>query len=94
VSLAIDAPGPLRRDARQRPNGTSALLVVGLPQIAGSVRHRCDGRKMVLPLSVMTVRKLSIALDDTIADEVARAAERAGVSVSAWLNHPPERTRD
>ncbi len=35
----------------------------------------------------MTVRKLSIALDDTIADEVARGAERAGVSVSAWLNH-------
>ena len=35
----------------------------------------------------MPVRKLSIALEDAIADEVTRAAERAGVSVSAWLNH-------
>jgi hypothetical protein len=34
----------------------------------------------------MTVRKLSVALDDTVADEVARAAERAGVSLSSWLN--------
>jgi hypothetical protein len=35
----------------------------------------------------MTVRKLSVALDDTIATEVARAADRAGISVSAWFNH-------
>lgn len=35
----------------------------------------------------MPVRKLSIALEDTIAEDVARAADRAGVSVSAWLNH-------
>ena len=34
----------------------------------------------------MTVRKLSVALDDSVAQEVARAADRAGVSVSAWLN--------
>ena len=59
----------------------------GCPKPPGSVRDPCDGRKTVLPLRFMTVRKLSIALDDTIADEVARAAERAGVSVSAWLNH-------
>ncbi len=38
----------------------------------------------------MPVRKLSVALDDTIAEGVARAAERAGVSVSAWLNHAAE----
>lgn len=38
----------------------------------------------------MTVRKLSVALDDTVAEQVALAAERAGVSVSAWLNHAAE----
>ena len=38
----------------------------------------------------MPVRKLSIALDDTIAEGVVRAAARAGVSVSAWLNHAAE----
>ena len=35
----------------------------------------------------MAVKKLSVALDDTVAAQVALAAERAGVSVSAWLNH-------
>ena len=35
----------------------------------------------------MTVRKLSVALEDHVADGVVRAAERAGVSVSSWLNH-------
>ncbi len=35
----------------------------------------------------MAVKKLSVALDDTVAAQVAQAAERAGVSVSAWLNH-------
>ncbi len=35
----------------------------------------------------MAVKKLSVALDATVAAQVALAAERAGVSVSAWLNH-------
>jgi hypothetical protein len=30
------------------------------------------------------------ALDDVVAREVALAADRAGVSVSAWLNHAAE----
>ena len=38
----------------------------------------------------MAVKKLSVALDDTVAAQVAQAAERAGVSVSAWLNHAAE----
>ncbi len=38
----------------------------------------------------MPVRKLSVALDDSVAADVARAADRAGVSVSAWLNHTAE----
>lgn len=38
----------------------------------------------------MAVKKLSVALDDTVAREVALAAERAGISVSAWLNHAAE----
>ena len=38
----------------------------------------------------MPVRKLSVALDDSVAADVARAADRAGVSVSAWLNHAAE----
>lgn len=44
----------------------------------------------MLPSNAMTVRKLSIALDDTVAEAAARAAERAGVSVSAWLNRAAE----
>jgi len=38
----------------------------------------------------MAVRKLSIALDDHVAEAAARAAERAGISFSAWLNHAAE----
>jgi hypothetical protein len=38
----------------------------------------------------VAVKKLSVALDDTVAKEVALAADRAGVSVSAWLNHAAE----
>lgn len=38
----------------------------------------------------MPVKKLSVALDDAVATEVAVAAERAGVSVSAWLNRAAE----
>lgn len=39
---------------------------------------------------VVAVRKLSVALDEEVAAQVVRAAERAGMSVSAWLNHAAE----
>ena len=38
----------------------------------------------------MTVRKLSVALDDRVAAAAADAAERSGLSLSAWLNHAAE----
>ena len=38
----------------------------------------------------MTVRKLSIALDNGTATAVQAAAERRGVSVSSWLNEAAE----
>ena len=38
----------------------------------------------------MAVRKLSIALDVAVAVAAADAAERAGMSLSAWLNHAAE----
>ncbi len=39
----------------------------------------------------MAVKKLSVALDDTVAQEVALSGRApAGVSVSAWLNHAAE----
>ncbi|MBK9179790.1 MAG: hypothetical protein IPM45_09515 [Acidimicrobiales bacterium] len=38
----------------------------------------------------MAVKKLSVALDAEVAAQVVRAAERARVSVSAWLNHAAE----
>lgn len=34
----------------------------------------------------MVVKKLSVALDEGVADAVAQAARRRGVSLSAWLN--------
>jgi hypothetical protein len=34
----------------------------------------------------MTVRKLSVALDESIAVSASRAAQTAGVSLSAWLS--------
>lgn len=40
---------------------------------------------------VMAVRKLSVALDESVAAEAATAAERRGVSLSAWLNAAAER---
>jgi hypothetical protein len=40
----------------------------------------------------MGVRKLSVALDADVASAVARAAERDGLSVSAWLNRAAERS--
>ena len=39
----------------------------------------------------MAVRKLSVALDDKVAAAAAEAAERHGLSLSAWLNHAAER---
>lgn len=36
------------------------------------------------------VKKLSIALDDGVAEAASRAAERAGLSLSAWLNQAAE----
>jgi len=41
-------------------------------------------------MSTMTVRKLSVALDDSIATAAAEAAARAGMSLSAWLNRAAE----
>jgi len=39
----------------------------------------------------MTVRKLSVALDPSVADAAADAAEREGISLSAWLSRAAER---
>jgi hypothetical protein len=39
----------------------------------------------------MAVRKLSVALDQTVADAAADAAEREGLSLSAWLSRAAER---
>lgn len=41
-------------------------------------------------MSVMAVRKLSVALADGVAQAAARAAELAGLSLSAWLNRAAE----
>jgi hypothetical protein len=35
----------------------------------------------------MAVRKLSVALDEEVVQGGKRAARRAGVSLSSWLNH-------
>jgi hypothetical protein len=37
------------------------------------------------------VRKLSVALEETVAARAAEAAQRRGVSLSAWLNAAAER---
>jgi hypothetical protein len=39
----------------------------------------------------VTVRKLSVALDPSVADAAADAAEREGLSLSAWLSRAAER---
>ena len=39
----------------------------------------------------MAVKKLSVALDVTVAKQAALAAERKGLSLSAWLNAAAER---
>ena len=38
----------------------------------------------------MSVRKLSIALDEQVADAAVASAERHGLSLSAWLNRAAE----
>ena len=37
------------------------------------------------------MKKLSVALDETVAREAALAAEKKGLSLSAWLNAAAER---
>ena len=39
----------------------------------------------------MGVKKLSIALDESVAENAANAAEHHGLSLSAWLNRAAER---
>lgn len=39
----------------------------------------------------VAVKKLSVALEQSVADEAAGAAKRHGVSLSAWLNAAAER---
>jgi hypothetical protein len=39
----------------------------------------------------MGVRKLSVALDDGVAQVAVASAERQGLSLSAWLNRAAER---
>lgn len=39
----------------------------------------------------MAVKKLSVALDEDIADRAYSSAERLGLSLSAWLNRAAER---
>ncbi|WP_419922016.1 hypothetical protein [Candidatus Poriferisodalis sp.] len=39
----------------------------------------------------MAVRKLSVALDESVAERAASAAATHGVSLSAWLNAAAER---
>ncbi len=41
--------------------------------------------------SLMSVKKLSIALDESVAEAAANAAEHNGVSLSAWINAAAER---
>lgn len=42
-------------------------------------------------MTSMAVKKLSIALEQSVADEAASAADSHGVSLSAWLNAAAER---
>jgi hypothetical protein len=39
----------------------------------------------------MPVRKLSVALEESVADAAKQAAKRRGMSLSAWLNDAAER---
>lgn len=42
----------------------------------------------------MVVKKLSISLDEEVADKAAQAAEREGVSLSAWLSKAAEQAAE
>ena len=42
-------------------------------------------------MPVMTVKKLSVALEQSVAERAARAAELEGLSLSAWINAAAER---
>ncbi len=65
------------------PRAPVAGFSAGFPIVA-PVRTRCY-------LHRMTVRKLSIALDESVAAKAADAAEHRGISLSAWLNAAAER---
>ncbi len=39
----------------------------------------------------MAVRKMSVALDESVAEKAVKAAQRRGLSLSAWLNASAER---
>jgi hypothetical protein len=41
-------------------------------------------------MKVVTVKKLSVALDERVAEQVASEAGAEGISVSAWLNRAAE----
>lgn len=42
-------------------------------------------------MPAMAVRKLSVALDELVAEAAAASAERHGLSLSAWLNRAAEK---
>jgi len=42
-------------------------------------------------MMIMAVQKLSVSLDESVAERAATAAERHGLSLSAWLNAAAER---
>jgi len=52
---------------------------------------RSDGYEHGATVPGMVVRKLSVALDESVADAAGRAADRTGLSLSAWLNQAAER---
>ena len=45
---------------------------------------------MVLPFSAVGVRKLSVALEEQVAEAAVASAARHGLSLSAWLNRAAE----
>ncbi len=51
-------------------------------------RWRAVGKRCYHP--AMGVRKLSVALNEHVADAAAASAERLGLSLSAWLNRAAE----
>lgn len=60
----------------------------GLNCGAGSKGARQDSGATV---DVMSVRKISIALDENTAQTAADAAARHGMSLSSWMNQAAER---